>query len=80
MPRTQSIGEGLKDNRRLVTFRMEKADEFLAYLKTRYMSELRSWLYRCPRDDWKYEFLRRELAIREKKLYIQRLEELAKVW
>jgi hypothetical protein len=80
MPRNQSIAEGVKENRRLVTFSMEKADEFLEHLKTRYNSEIIRWFYTCPRNDWKYEFLRREITIREKKIYLKRLEELAAVW
>lgn len=76
----KSIGASLKDNRRLSTFRMEKPEEFVAYLRTRYDSEIESWLYICPKDDWKYPFLKRENAIRIHAEYIEELKELAKVW
>jgi hypothetical protein len=64
MPRSESIAEGLKNNRRLATFHMDKPEEFLDYLKTRYESELQNWYWICSRDDWKFEFIARELKIR----------------
>ncbi len=80
MPSQQSIGSSIKDNRRLTTFSIEKPEEFVNYLKTRYPSELRSWIYRCPQDDWKYEFLLREVKIRALDRRIKALKELAEVW
>jgi hypothetical protein len=76
----QSIGSSIKDNRRLVTFSIEKPEEFVEYLKTRYPSELRSWIYRCPKDDWKYPFLVQENKIRILNQRIKELEKLAEVW
>ena len=76
----KSIASALKDNRRLSTFRMEKAEEFVAYLRTRYDSEVESWLSICPKNDWKYSFLKRENEIRIHAEYIEELKELAKVW
>ncbi len=80
MPSNQSIGSSIKDNRRLVTFSIEKPEEFVNYLKTRYPSELRSWIYRCPKDDWKYPFLIQENEIRILNRRIKELEKLAEVW
>jgi hypothetical protein len=59
---------------------MEKPEEFVAYLKTRYQSEILSWVYRCPKDDWKYPFLYREYKIRMYDRRIRELKELAAVW
>jgi hypothetical protein len=80
MSTNQSIAASIRDNRRLVTFSMEKPEEFVAYLKTRYLSELQSWIYRCPKDDWKYSFLIREYKIRQTDRRIRELKELASVW
>jgi hypothetical protein len=75
-----TIASALKDNRRLVTFRMEDAEEFVAYLKTRYVSEIEGWLRICDTDDWKYLFLQRELEMRWAARRLQALKELAEVW
>jgi hypothetical protein len=80
MPSNKSIGSSIKDNRRLTSFSIEKPDEFVEYLKTRYPSELHSWVRRCPRDDWKYEFLLREMEMRALDRRIKALKELAEVW
>ncbi len=80
MPSQQTIGSSIKENRRLTTFSIDKSDEFVKYLSTRYPSELRSWIYRCPRDDWKYPFILREMQIRALDRRIKALKELAEVW
>ena len=67
-------------NRRLTTFSIEKPEEFVEYLKTRYPSELLSWVYRCPQDDWKYPFIVREREMRALEQQIKALKELAEVW
>ena len=77
---SSSIATALKDNRRLVTFSIEKPEEIVAYLKTRYMSEIQSWIYQCAKDDWKYAFLEREYKIRVYDRRIRELKELAEVW
>jgi len=78
MPKT--IATALRENRRLATFRMEKPEEFVAYLRTRYDSEVESWLYICPKDDWKYTFLLNEQKLRVLERRVRRLQELAEVW
>lgn len=75
---TQTIAQGLKENRRLVTFQIEDCAEFCDYLKTRYHSELKAWLALCPPDSWKYELLKKELEIRTLKNQISKLE--AMLW
>ena len=80
MSSNQSIGSSIKENRRLATFSIEKPQEFVQYLKTRYPSELRSWMYLCPKDDWKYSFLAKENEIRALNRRIKELKELAELW
>ena len=77
---TDSIASGLKDNRRLATFRMENAEEFVEYLKTRYDSEIDLWVRRAKKSDWKYEFILNEDEIRRKVKRIARLQELVDLW
>lgn len=77
---SKSIASSLKDNRRLTTFRMEKPEEFVAYLRTRYDSEIESWLSICPKDDWKYLFLMNEQKLRTLERRVRKLQELAEVW
>ena len=77
---SESIAFALKDNRRLATFRLEKPQEFVDYLKTRYDSEINVWLDKSSTDDWKYPFILREQQIRALERRIRRLEELAEVW
>ena len=62
---TDTVASGLKDNRRLVTFTIDDPHKFVAYLQTRFDSEVISWLYSCKANDWKYEFLVREKQIRD---------------
>lgn len=76
----QSIAAALKDNRRLATFSMEKPEEFLSYLKTRYDSELENWLWLCDKNDWKYSFLVTEMKIRIAEKRLRYLKEMADVW
>lgn len=75
-----SIASSLRDNRRLATFHIDRPQEFLAYLKTRYDSEVENWMYYCPKNDWKYPFLIREQNIRMAQKRIRYLEELAAEW
>jgi len=74
---SQSIASSIKENRRLVTFSMENPGEFVAYLKTRYNSEITVWFFTCKKNDWKYSFLAREWQIRQLE---KDLRELAEVW
>jgi hypothetical protein len=80
MKMPKSIASSLKDNRRLATFSIEKPEEFLAYLKTRYDSELRNWYLICSRDDWKYLLIVQELKIRAYAKRIKELEAFAETW
>ena len=77
---SESIASALKDNRRLASFKIDNPEEFVAYLKTRYNSEVESWLAICSRDDWKYMFLVQEQKIRALQRRVQWLQELAEVW
>ena len=76
----KSIAATIKDNRRLATFSIDKPQEFVIYLKTRYDSELENWLYICSSDDWKYPFLATEQKIRKAERRLRYLKELAEVW
>lgn len=77
---TYSIASGLKENRRLATFHLEDAEEFYRYLKTRYDSEVESWLAICPQDSWKYPILETEWRIRILERRIRYLESQPEIW
>ena len=77
---SDSIASGLRDNRRLATFSIDRPHEFLDYLRTRYDSEVEAWISSCEAGDWKYPFLIRERQIRTTKQRLARLEELAELW
>lgn len=77
---TTSIASALKDNRRLTTFKIEKPEEFVAYMRTRYDSEIEGWLSLCREDDWKYMFLIQEQKLRALERRVRQLQELAEVW
>lgn len=77
---SESIGAAIKENRRLATFHIDRPQEFLDYLKSRYDSEVENWIRICSESDWKYDFLVRERKIRLAERRLRDLRELAEVW
>lgn len=73
-----SIGESIKDNRRLASFSDDDYHGFYAYLSTRYDYEIENWYKICPRDSWKFLFLETELKIRTLRKQVLELE--AELW
>lgn len=75
---SDSVAQGVKDNRRLASFTLDDINAFDIRLKGLYDSELEQWYKRCPRDSWKYSLIKNEYIIRanERKLK-RRLEYIA---
>jgi hypothetical protein len=77
MPKTlYTIAQSVKETPRLAS--IQDPETFHSLLKTRYTSELVSWLKIESKDSWKRPLLEDELKIRQLQKKIQALE--AELW